>query len=208
MKLSHSALALVAACPGGLADFWMIYQRRYAEIGRIETTTYGTSFVRDVTEWNCANDTFTHRIFPDRWNVSGTNYGVRFHPWSSLPGPMWHDPLATVEMNLHPSTIGHQTISHEQGYAIIDANNTRSGQCHLNRTFVFDLDCWYDFGDVRVPQFHVNVNGSSMFFCESEIDVNEDTESWNGLLKLDGATQSDLEPGSEPEIRGVRVQHG
>ncbi|KAI1151713.1 hypothetical protein F4825DRAFT_451221 [Nemania diffusa] len=181
MKLSQISLA-IAATPAALADFWMVYQRRYAQIGRIETTSYGTSFVHDMKPWTCEDDTFTHRIFPDRWNVSNDKYGVQFDPWDPLPGPLWHDPLLSVEINLHPSSIGQQTISSDLDYAMIDANNEKSGQCYLNRTFVLDLDCWMQPPDPSIELFHVNVNGSSMFFYESDIEVNEETFAWNSAL--------------------------
>ncbi len=58
-----------------------------------------------------------------------------------------------------------------------------SGQCFLNRTFIFDLDCWFTHPDSSVEQFHVNINGSSMFFYESDIEVSEDIYSWDKSLQ-------------------------
>ncbi|KAI0408848.1 hypothetical protein F4802DRAFT_299060 [Xylaria palmicola] len=108
MKLSK--LSLAAAClPAGLADFWMVYQRRNVQIGRVEETLYGTSIVSDLTDWTCEADTFSHRIVPDQRDVSGTRYGVQFEPWSSKPGPLWHEPIWIVRMNLYPSALGRQS---------------------------------------------------------------------------------------------------
>ena len=56
-----------------------------------------------------------------------------------------------------------------------------SAQCYLNRTFVIDLDCWFTHPDPNVEQFHVNINGSSMFFCESEVKV--DTANRDASLR-------------------------
>ncbi|KAI3333176.1 hypothetical protein F4824DRAFT_503466 [Ustulina deusta] len=182
MKASLFSLA-VTSIPSVLADFWVVYQRRSEQIGRVEFTSYGTSLVRDVPQWTCEDDAFAHRILPDQRNASGENYGVQFDPWSPRPGPLWHDPLVTVKMNLYPGTLGLQTISHDHGYAMRNVDIGMSGQCFLNRTFIFDLDCWFTHPDSSVEQFHVNINGSSMFFYESDIEVSEDIYSWDKSLQ-------------------------
>ncbi|KAI1752021.1 hypothetical protein F4782DRAFT_530965 [Xylaria castorea] len=182
MKLFQLSLA-IAAISIAYADFWMVYQHRYAQIGLTEDASYGASFVHDMSEWTCENDTFTHRIFPDRRNISGDSYGIQFEPWNSQPGPLWHDPLGNVNMNLDQSPIGQQTISIPGNYAMIDANNNTSGQCYLNRSVIFDLDCWYQHPDPSIMQFHVNINGSSMFFYESNIEVSEEVHSWKDMLR-------------------------
>ncbi|KAJ8130236.1 hypothetical protein O1611_g3392 [Lasiodiplodia mahajangana] len=182
MKASQVSFAIVAF-PTALADFWMVYQRRYAQIGRIETTSYGTSFVNDMKPWTCEDDIFTHRIFPDQQDVSDDKYGVKFDPWVSMPGPLWHNPLLTLEMNLYPSPMGRQTISYDADYAMFDVDkNEKSGQCFLNRTFIFDLDCWVQPPDPNLAELNVKVNGSSMFFYESDIEVDENTLGWGSAL--------------------------
>ncbi|KAI0855365.1 hypothetical protein F4860DRAFT_496555 [Xylaria cubensis] len=108
MKFSQLFLA-IAAISITYADFWMVYQHRYAQIGLTEDTSYGASFISDMSEWTCEADTFTHRIHPDRRNISGQNYGVQFEPWNPQPGPFWHDPLGSVNMNLDQSPIGEQS---------------------------------------------------------------------------------------------------
>ncbi|KAI0530005.1 hypothetical protein GGR58DRAFT_518808 [Xylaria digitata] len=182
MKFSTLPFA-ITVIPSALADFWMVYQRRHAQIGRAEFTLYGTSFVRDAPQWTCEDDVFTHRIFPDQRDASGNNYGVQFDPWSSLAGPLWHDPLLTLTVNLYPSPLGTQTISHDRNYAMMNVNNKMSGQCYLNRTYILDLDCWFQHPDPLVEEFHVNINGSSMFFCQSDAEVNDDGYSWDPLLR-------------------------
>ncbi|KAI0468768.1 hypothetical protein F4859DRAFT_524306 [Xylaria cf. heliscus] len=182
MKFPQFAVAIMAV-PTAYADFWMVYQHRYAQIGLTDDTSYGASFVNDMREWTCENDTFTHRIFPDRRNISGDNYGIQFEPWNPKPGPLWHDPLLDIKMNLDQSPVGQQTISFDSNYAMIDSNNNTSGQCYLNRTIIFDLDCWFQHPDPSILQFHVNVNGSSMFFYESDIELGEDIHTWKDMLR-------------------------
>ncbi|KAI0437140.1 hypothetical protein F4803DRAFT_556320 [Xylaria telfairii] len=181
MKLLQFALA-VTAIPATYADFWMVYQHRHAQIGRSEGNAYGASFVNEMREWNCENDTFTHRIFPDRRNVSGDSYGVQFEPWNPQPGPLWHDPLWDVKLNLDDSPIGRQTISIDSNYAMIDANNRTSGQCYVNRSVIIGLGCWFQHSDPSIIEVEVSINGSSMFFYESDIKVSEDIHSWKDML--------------------------
>ncbi|KAI0192995.1 hypothetical protein EV127DRAFT_510231 [Xylaria flabelliformis] len=182
MKFSQLFLATVAISIT-YADFWMVYQHRYAQIGLTEDTSYGASFISDMSEWTCEADTFTHRIHPDRRNISGQNYGVQFEPWNPQPGPLWHDPLGSVNMNLDQSPIGGQTISIHNNYTMVDVNNDTSGQCYLNRSVIFDLDCWYQHADPSITQLHVNINGSSMFFYESDIEMSEEVYSWKDILR-------------------------
>ncbi|KAI0970458.1 hypothetical protein F4678DRAFT_480643 [Xylaria arbuscula] len=182
MKLSHLTLT-ATAIPCVLADFWMVYQRRSEQMGRVEFTSYGTSFVRDEPNWTCEDDAFRHRVVPDQQDATGLNYGVQFDPWSSRGGPLWHDPLVALKMNLYPSALGLQTISDERDWAMTNVNNDLSGQCYLNRTFVLNLDCWFSHPDARVEQFHVGINGSSMFFCETDIEV-EDIFAYSKSLQV------------------------
>ncbi|TGJ87153.1 hypothetical protein E0Z10_g1634 [Xylaria hypoxylon] len=182
MKLSQFSLA-ITVIPSTVADFWIVYQRRHAQIGRVEFTSYGTSFVRDPPYWTCETDAFSHRIFPDQRDARGYNYGVQFEPWSPRAGPLWHDPLLIITMNLYPTTLGLQTVSHDADYSMKNVDNETSGQCHLNRTYILDLDCWFDHPDPRVVEFHVSINGSSMFFCESDIEMDDDGYSWDPLLQ-------------------------
>ncbi|KAI1307720.1 hypothetical protein F5Y03DRAFT_393783 [Xylaria venustula] len=208
MKLSHFTLT-TTALPSVLANFWMVYQRRSEQIGRVEFTSYGTSFVRDEPNWTCEDDAFRHRVVPDQQDASGLNYGVQFDPWSSRGGPLWHDPLVALKMNLYPSALGLQsksirplkfpelcgrTISHEHDYAMTNVNNDLSGQCYLNRTFIFDLDCWFSHPDARVEQLHVSINGSSMFFYETDIEV-EDIFAYSKSLQV---TDTAILPRSVP----------
>ncbi|KAI0424456.1 hypothetical protein F5Y09DRAFT_335744 [Xylaria sp. FL1042] len=175
MKLSHFSFA-AAAIPNVLADFWMVYQRRFEQIGRLEYVSYGTSFFADPPHWDCehnAFNAFSHPIVPDERNASGINTGMQFEPWNSRAGPLWHDPLVDITMNLYPSGLGIQTISHDKNYAMTNINGEVSAQCSLNRTYVFELDCWLNHPDLRVEQWHVNMNGSTMFFCESDIGVTD-----------------------------------
>ncbi|GAP91515.1 hypothetical protein SAMD00023353_3101250 [Rosellinia necatrix] len=180
MKASLLGLAIMAT-PTALADFWLVYQRRSAQIGRVESTTYGTSIIHEAPRWTCERDMFRYRIFPDRRDVGEQNYGIQFEPWGNMPGPLWHDPLIDVTMNLDPSALGRQTISHDRDYIMTDATGEQSARCHLNRTFIIGLDCWFQHPDPKIKQFNVNVNGSSMFFCESDIEVNEDVDGWDML---------------------------
>ncbi|KAH8156684.1 hypothetical protein CIB48_g11562 [Xylaria polymorpha] len=213
MKLLQFAFA-TTAIPVTYADFWMVYQHRHAQIGRTEDTAYGASFVNEMSEWTCENDTFKHRIFPDRRNVSGDNHGIQFEPWNPQPGPLWHDPLWDVKLNLDESPIGQQSkqtvisrtyhwsamsilvdsesslltgeplaISIDNNYAMIDASNNTSGQCYVNRTVIFGLDCWFQHPDPSIVQFQISVNGSSMLFYESDIEVSEDVHSWKDMLQ-------------------------
>ncbi|KAI2626349.1 hypothetical protein GGS21DRAFT_546049 [Xylaria nigripes] len=172
-------LLSLAAIPITTADFWMVYQRRYAQFGRAEVTSYGTSFVHDVPAWTCEKDAFGHHVFQDRRNVSD-HFGVNFDPWNAQPGPLWHDPLVTVNINLTSFEFGRQTISRftDDVFTMVNENNVTTGQCYENRTFVVDLDCWWRHPDSRVVQYHVNINGSSMFFYESDIEVKQVGDGW------------------------------
>ncbi|KAI0818320.1 hypothetical protein GGR55DRAFT_694537 [Xylaria sp. FL0064] len=171
MKLSHFYFT-AAMVPSVLADFWMVYQRRFEQVGRMEFASYGTSFWAEPPQWDCRHNGFSawsHTIVPDQRNASETRTGVQFEPWNSRAGPLWYEPLVDITMNFYPSGLGIQTISHDDNYVMRNANGEESGQCWLNRTYVFEFDCWYTHPDPRVEQWHVNLNGSTMFFCESEI---------------------------------------
>ncbi|KAI1437648.1 hypothetical protein GGR50DRAFT_52197 [Xylaria sp. CBS 124048] len=206
---------LLLGIPTALADFWMVYQRRYAQFGRAEVSSFGTSFVADVdAAWTCDQDAFRHRILRDERNASrrpgpgpgpGQGYSVRFSPWNDRPGPLWHDPLVMVDVDVFSSSIpGRQTIVRNRnatdGFTMVNGHGNVTGQCHENRTFIIDLDCWYRHPDPRVTQYHVNINGSSMFFCESDIvidgvgdgpdanDTDEDTvkrDAWAAGFMID-----------------------
>lgn len=108
MKPSKIPLIL-AAIPIAHADFWLIYQRRFVQLGRIEFALYGTSIVANAPQWTCENDAFTHIIIPDQRNASGSNYSVEFEPWNSVAGPLWHDPLVGLKINMDPGVLGYQS---------------------------------------------------------------------------------------------------
>ncbi|KAI0505122.1 hypothetical protein F5B22DRAFT_538314 [Xylaria bambusicola] len=174
---------VLAVIPSALADFWLVYQRRFVQIGRIEFSLYGTTFVTETPQWTCEHDAFSHSIIPDQRNASGYKYGVEFEPWNSRPGPLWHDPLVTMKINTFSNILGLQTFDNDQGFTMVNHNNEVSAQCYLNRTFIIDLDCWFTHNDPRIDQFHVNINGSSMFFCESNQAMNADTYGSVELLQ-------------------------
>ncbi|KAI1820147.1 hypothetical protein F4861DRAFT_543219 [Xylaria intraflava] len=148
MKLSPILLA-VTTIPTAVADFWLVYQRRYAQFGRAEVTSFGASF----------------------------------------HGPLWHDPLVTVEINLESSDLGRQTIfsssDTDSDFTMVDDDNEVTGLCFEDRTFILDLDCWYRHPDPRVVQYHVNINGSSMFFYESDIEVDQIRNGEDTLQRVD-----------------------
>ncbi|KAK5630108.1 hypothetical protein RRF57_005823 [Xylaria bambusicola] len=223
MKISHLSFAL-AVILSVLADFWLVYQRRFVQIGRIEYALYGTTFVTDTPQWTCEQDAFSHSIIPDQRNASGSKYGVEFEPWNSRPGPFWHDPIVNMKINTFSNILGLQSeyilvigpcwivprgvrsgssdwellaIANDQGFGMASLNDGVSAQCYLNRTFVIDLDCWFTHADPRIDQFHVNINGSSMFFCESNLMVDADT--YAGVKSLQGR-ESDMLPVGIPHL--------
>ncbi|KAI0412556.1 hypothetical protein F5X98DRAFT_379599 [Xylaria grammica] len=93
-------------------------------------------------------------------------------------------------MNLYPIVaeliLSSLAISDEQNFAMTNVNNDLSGQCGLNRTFIIDLDCWFSHPDPHVEQFHVSINGSSTFFCHTDIEV-EDIFGWDKSLQASTA---------------------
>ncbi|KAI1358165.1 hypothetical protein F5Y08DRAFT_351159 [Xylaria arbuscula] len=183
MKVPRLLLSLASA-PSVLADFWLVYQRRFVQIGRIEFSIYGTSIVATAPQWTCENDAFSHIIIPDRRDASGANnYGVEFEPWNAVAGPLWHDPLVSLKINMDYGTEGYKTIAQDKGFAMMSSDEGIGAQCYLNRTFVVDLDCWFTHPDPLVEQFNVNINGSSMFFCESDVEADAVLHGRGGLLR-------------------------
>ncbi|KAI3323472.1 hypothetical protein HD806DRAFT_535298 [Xylariaceae sp. AK1471] len=186
MKLFLPAFFL--AIPGAIADFWMVYTRRYTQTKHGENAGWGTSFVQDMREWTCKDDAYGHKMWPDHEDVSGHKDGVRIKPWNTQYGPLWHDPLLTVEMNTKKAPPGHHTIYVSRGYSMVNVKNEKTGQCHLNRSFLIDLDCWMDQPNPKHEPIHISINGSSMFFCESDIQVSKFDSSWDQLSQDSVAT--------------------
>jgi hypothetical protein len=111
MKVSLPTLILVTvhALPGAIADFWMVYARRYWETKEGGAVMFGTSFLPDVREWTCKDDALRHKFWPDGDDVSGNKHGIRMKPWNVVNGPLWHDPILTLEMNTGQTSPGHQS---------------------------------------------------------------------------------------------------
>ncbi|KAJ3575261.1 hypothetical protein NPX13_g4090 [Xylaria arbuscula] len=195
MKVSRLLLSLASA-PSVLADFWLVCQRRFVQIGRIEFSIYGISIVATAPQWTCEKDAFSHIIIPDMRDASGANnYGVEFEPWNAVAGPLWHDPLVSLKINMDYGTEGYKSefypnlnngvgaIAEDKGFAMMSSNDGIGAQCYLNRTFVVDLDCWFTHPDPLVEQFNVNINGSSMFFCKSDVEADAVLHGRDGLLR-------------------------
>jgi hypothetical protein len=69
---------------------------------------------------------------------------------------------------------------------MVDTEDVKTGQCHLNRSFILDMDCWMDDPGSSQETIHINVNGSSMFFCESEFKASDNEDGWFGWLQNSG----------------------
>ncbi|KAI0842511.1 hypothetical protein F5Y06DRAFT_306042 [Hypoxylon sp. FL0890] len=166
MKLSITIFA-AAAASGVLADFWVIYLvQNVLDVPLIAFSRYseGAVFARHA-DFNCERDTGAHYIYPNSADVSGDKLGMRTVPGQDVGFPFYRDPLDVVEFNTGSARPGHHTIYKDRGYAMVDLDGKKTGQCFLNRTFTINEDCYR--GDT-----HVTMRGSSMFFCKSDIEVN------------------------------------
>ncbi|KAI0114080.1 hypothetical protein GGR51DRAFT_556578 [Nemania sp. FL0031] len=120
MRPSKISFAITIV-PTAITDVWMVYQHPYGQIGRIETTSYGTSFDHDMEPWTCKDDIFTRTVLPVRWDIGGDDYGIQIDESISE--------FSTTADCLHNAS-----------YAMFDANNEKSGQCYLNQILISDFD--------------------------------------------------------------------
>ncbi|OTB06954.1 hypothetical protein M426DRAFT_257336 [Hypoxylon sp. CI-4A] len=161
MKLSIAALA--AAFTGAAADFWLLYLHRDSSTGWVVVSHSGGAFTNDP-DLKCDRDAKGHSIYEDAGDVSGSQPGMRTVPGIFVGAPLYRDPLDVVEFNTLDNAPGHHTIYKDRDYAMVNVDGYKSGQCYLNRSYTYSLDC-------DVAETHVRLSGSSMFFCESDIDV-------------------------------------
>ncbi|KAI1380585.1 hypothetical protein F4677DRAFT_191449 [Hypoxylon crocopeplum] len=154
-------LVAASAVPGTVADFWLSYISKTARTRDLNGDKSGLAILRDpniICDWSA----FTV-IWPNSGDVSGDKKGMRCVPGNDKGSPLYRDPLEIVEFNTMSTDVGHQTIYKDRGYAMVDLDGKKTGQCHLNRSFIYDYECW-PLG------VHVTLKGSSMFFCESSIN--------------------------------------
>ncbi|KAI1761626.1 hypothetical protein GGR53DRAFT_19242 [Hypoxylon sp. FL1150] len=161
MKATGVILA-AAALQGVAADFWVHYVSRIDVMPYASPTQAGVAFTHnpDITCDSARGPT----VWPNVGDASGRHPGVRCDPGDDVGFPLYRDPLNVVEFNTPGELPGHHTIYKARGYAMVDLEDKKSGQCYLNRTFVHDLDCPNDEG-------RVILSGSSMFFCSSDISI-------------------------------------
>ncbi|KAI1207328.1 uncharacterized protein F4807DRAFT_462779 [Annulohypoxylon truncatum] len=162
MKISIIAIA-AAVAPGAIADFWLTYMARDVPGAPklVGGTNEGAVFTKDQ-QITCSDMRST--IYSDADDVSGHRIGMRTVPGNIVQPPIYRDPLEVVEFNTGMGKPGHHTIYKDRGYAMFDVDGKKTGQCHLNRSQAFQLKC-DDNGDT------VYLEGSTMFFCESDLNV-------------------------------------
>ncbi|KAI1142466.1 hypothetical protein F5Y05DRAFT_409612 [Hypoxylon sp. FL0543] len=166
MKVSTAVVFAAAAVPGAIADFWMVYLSRkvHGDAPLIDSIPDGDgcAFV-DNPELTCEGDAGTHSIYDNSGDVSGKKLGMRTVPGNDVGFPLYREPLDVVEFNVGGNyETGHQTIYKDRGYALVNLVDAKTGQCYVNRTFIYDMDCHLD-------DHHIILKGSSMFFCQSDI---------------------------------------
>ncbi|KAI1402310.1 hypothetical protein F4819DRAFT_485773 [Hypoxylon fuscum] len=162
MKATAIIIAM-AAVPAAVADFWLSYLQRIDDMGRAVDSQSGGTFVKDP-QINCDDDVLGLKIWQNVGDASADHPGMRTVPGDNVGPPFYRDPLDIVEFNTLSDKPGHQTIYKNRGYAMVAVDGTKTGQCYLNRTFLYDLDC-------TTQNERVYLSGSSMFFCESEIEL-------------------------------------
>ncbi|KAI0881698.1 uncharacterized protein GGS22DRAFT_196266 [Annulohypoxylon maeteangense] len=163
MKFSIIAIA-AAAAPGAMADFWISYMSR--EVPGVPSVVGGNNhgaIFHKEPEISCDQHKKS-MIYSDTDDVSGKHVGMRTVPGNRVASPYFRDPLDIVEFNTGAGKPGHHTIYKDRGFAMFDVDGRQTGQCYENRSKVFYLRC-PDGGNF------VNLEGSSMFFCESELNV-------------------------------------
>ncbi|KAI1773481.1 hypothetical protein F4818DRAFT_452954 [Hypoxylon cercidicola] len=161
MKATAIVIA-AAAVPGAMADFWMSYLNRIEDTGRGAPTEAGVAFLKDPAI--TCDDVLSPKIWLNVGDASDDHPGMRTVPGDDVGAPLYRDPLDTVEFNTLSEAPGHHTIYKSRDYIMVDVNGDKSGQCYLNRSFVYDLDC-------STQNEQVHLLGSSMFFCESDIEL-------------------------------------
>lgn len=186
MKATAIIIAM-AAVPAAVADFWLSYLQRIDDMGRAVDSQSGGTFVKDP-QINCDDDVLGLKIWQNVGDASADHPGMRTVPGDNVGPPFYRDPLDIVEFNTLSDKPGHQSkcpmrhfptpyqttyancfnfnlaIYKNRGYAMVAVDGTKTGQCYLNRTFLYDLDC-------TTQNERVYLSGSSMFFCESEIEL-------------------------------------
>ncbi|KAI1091867.1 hypothetical protein F5B19DRAFT_492930 [Rostrohypoxylon terebratum] len=106
-------------------------------------------------------------IYPNTDDASGIKLGLRTVPGNIVDPPFYRNPLDIVEFNtgkIGDGRPGHQTIYKDRGYAMFNVEGQKTGQCYLDRSFTFNLNC-PDDGQTIV------LEGSSMFRCETNLKV-------------------------------------
>ncbi|KAI1462828.1 hypothetical protein F4805DRAFT_472039 [Annulohypoxylon moriforme] len=161
MKVSILAIA-AAVAPGVIADFWLSYMKRTVE--GVPTLVGGTDeggVFHDGPDMSCVRHSRSV-VYSNSADVSGKKLGMRIYPGTAASSPLYRDPLDVVEFNTGLRDPGHQTIYKDRGYGMFDLNGKQTGQCYLNRTRPYHLEC-KDEGDT------ISIEGSTMFFCRSEL---------------------------------------
>ncbi|KAI0164326.1 hypothetical protein GGR52DRAFT_585620 [Hypoxylon sp. FL1284] len=162
MKLTAAIIAATAV-RGTVADFWISYLNRIEDLATGSATEAGIAFLADPA-LTCDDDVLAPNIWLNVGDASSDHPGVRTVPGDDRGAPYYRDPLEVVEFNTLADKPGHHTIYQGRNYAMVDVNNMKSGQCFLNRTFVYELSC-------QTQNEMVHVLGSSMFFCASDINL-------------------------------------
>ncbi|XXH03769.1 hypothetical protein Hte_010175 [Hypoxylon texense] len=163
MKATAVILA-AAAIQGAVADFWVSYLNRVEETGRDAITKAGIAFLNNP-DISCADDPLGLEIWINVGDASGDHPGVRTVPGDNIGPPLYRAPLDIVEFNTLSQKPGHHTIYASRDYAMVDINNVVSGHCFLNRTFTYQMSCPAQSDET------VHLLGSSMFFCQSDIQL-------------------------------------
>ncbi|KAI2625623.1 hypothetical protein GGR54DRAFT_654015 [Hypoxylon sp. NC1633] len=161
MKFAGMIIA-AAVAPAVVADFWLNYILRITVKDDNIYRGVGGAFVNDP-RINCQSGDIALRIWDNSADVSHDE-GMRTVPGDDVGKPLFRDPLEIVEFNTLDAKPGHHTIYQDRGYGMYDVHNKKTGQCYLNRTYTYDLSCRKD-GAKYV------LRGSSMFFCESDIQL-------------------------------------
>ncbi|KAI0154441.1 hypothetical protein GGR57DRAFT_512373 [Xylariaceae sp. FL1272] len=103
-----------------------------AEWGGAITTTDPTVL------FNCNNEAvWTTAIWPQKDDVSGKKYGMRFKPNDD---PFGEGPIDVVELNTD-TFVGHQTVYADRNYDLYTLDGRVDAHCAVDRSFWTKLNC-------------------------------------------------------------------
>ncbi|KAI0387064.1 hypothetical protein F5Y04DRAFT_242936 [Hypomontagnella monticulosa] len=163
MKPVAIITAIFSIAPGALGDFWINYVHKFRESLYTHHITSGAVFVNDP-RLTCENAAHGLKIWEDAVDVSGEHPGLRVVPGDEVDPPLYRDNIWQIEFNTLDKLPGHYTLTKNRNFGMYDTEDLKSGDCHLDRSHTYNWSC-------HGENDHVVIRGSSMFFCESMLQM-------------------------------------